>query len=166
MSRWRWAICVFGLWAGGGCHLGDTLPQPESLVYALQAGNAALPAMGAPVSGLPGDDELWRRSRDAAAVSAGQAAFNSSSCRTCHAVSLTGGPGPSLADQRWLHGGTPREVFQTIARGVPSRTMPAWGPVLGPAMIADIVAFIFSFHREGESIEIQTSFTPTIPVYD
>ena len=43
--------------------------------------------------------------------------------------------------------------------------MPTWGPVLGPTMIADLVAFIFSFHEPGEPIEAQASFTPFTPVY-
>ena len=44
--------------------------------------------------------------------------------------------------------------------------MPTWGPVLGPTMITSLVAYIFSYHREGEPVEVQTSFTPFTPSYD
>ena len=105
-------------------------------------------------------------SRDPEMVKAGRAAFSASSCRTCHGLTLTGGAAPNLIDQRWLHGGTPREVYGTITRGVPSKGMPTWGAVLEPKTIAVLVAYIFSYHREGEAIEVQASFTPFTPSYD
>ena len=164
MSRWRWAICLLGAWSCGGCRLAGPTAPPVSPLAVVPEG--AIPLQPVAAADLPTNEELWRMSRNAAVVQAGRTAFNASSCRTCHAVKLTGGPGPNLVDQRWLHGGTPREVFRTITTGVQSKGMPVWGPVLGRRMISEIVAFIFSFHREGEPIEVQTSFTPTTPVYE
>jgi mono/diheme cytochrome c family protein len=100
----------------------------------------------------PTNEQLWQLSRNPAIVKSGALAFQSSSCGTCHGPTLTGGVGPNLADHRWLHGGTPRDVYQTISRGIPSKGMPTWGPVLGPQMVSEIVAFIFSHHQEGEPI--------------
>jgi mono/diheme cytochrome c family protein len=165
MSRWLLAIVICGVLLVSGCR--SVGQQPRAVVPFAVAPNvgAAQPAgLGPTVT--PTNTDLWRMSRDPAIVATGRSAFNASSCRTCHAVSLTGGPGPNLVDQRWLHGGTPQEVFQTITKGVQSKGMPQWGPVLGPAMITQIVAFIFSFHREGEPIEVQASFTPFTPVYE
>ena len=149
MNRGWWSLAALGLFAGG-CRLTDS-PAPSPTAASAD---------------LPTDRELWRLSRDLAVVEAGRAAFSSSSCRTCHGFYLTGGAAPNLMDQGWLHGGTPREVFGTITRGVPSKGMPTWGVVLGPKVITTLVAYIFSFHQEGEPIEAQASFTPFIPRYD
>lgn len=56
-------------------------------------------------------------------------------CAACHGVTATGGPGyPNLTDSRWLWGGSPDEVFETIRVGINSdhpdthfSQMPAWG---------------------------------------
>lgn len=171
MSRARWTVSAVALLATG-CRLAAPLQPalaPASSAPTAIAATAAATAAesaGATASDLPTDAEFWRMSRDAAIAQAGRAAFSASSCRTCHGLNLTGGAAPNLIDQRWLHGGTPREVYGTITRGVPSKGMPTWGPVLGPKTIAALVAYIFSYHREGEPIEAQASFTPFTPSYE
>ncbi|MEO7412084.1 MAG: cytochrome c [Opitutaceae bacterium] len=162
MSRGGWVIGAIALF-GSGCRSTESPPRPVATIAA--AAPAELRRVDV-ADELPTDAEFWRMSREPEIVKAGQVAFSASSCRTCHGFTLTGGAAPNLIDQRWLHGGTPREVYGTITRGVPSKGMPTWGPVLGPKAIAQLVAYIFSHHREGEPTEAQASFTPFTPSYD
>lgn len=157
MTVRRFVLVAAGaLWAAA-CQTSAPTPPPPGFAPAQPVASAT--------ASPPTDGLLWRMSRDPAVVSAGQAAFRSSSCGSCHGFMLTGGTGPNLIDRGWLHGGTPAQVFQTITRGVPSKGMPTWGPVLGPKRIGEIVAYIFSLHQEGEPIVVQASFTPGSPAY-
>jgi cytochrome c oxidase cbb3-type subunit 3 len=109
------------------------------------------------------DTKFWEMSRNAVFVESGRATFNSL-CATCHTVNLTGGVGPNLVDHLWLHGGTPKEIYQTVTKGVAAKGMPTWGPVLGSKKTAEVVAYVLSHHTPGEPIEVQTSFIPAAPV--
>ena len=40
--------------------------------------------------------------------------------------------GADLADQVWIHGGNPTDLYRTVTKGVLAKGMPTWGPVLGP----------------------------------
>ena len=67
-------------------------------------------------------------------------------CTACHLPSLRGKSenpsaiGPDLTDTRWIHGGVPREIYQTVAHGVLAKGMPAWEPVLGQKKSAELIA--------------------------
>jgi mono/diheme cytochrome c family protein len=165
MSRGRVALGVIVLLAGG-CRTPAPAPRSYALAEETQVAPTIPSRSSAMANDAPTDAEFWRLSRDADVVAAGRTAFSASSCRTCHGVALTGGAAPNLTDQRWLHGGTPREVYSTIARGVPSKGMPTWGPVLGSKTITALVAYIFSYHREGEPVMVEASFTPFTPSYE
>jgi cytochrome c oxidase cbb3-type subunit 3 len=108
------------------------------------------------------DDALWQMSRNAAFVDAGKATFLST-CASCHKADLTGGIGPSLVDQQWIHGGKPLEVYRTVTDGVAVKGMPAWGPILGAKKIAGVVAFVLHHHQPGEPVVIVPSPTPGMP---
>jgi cytochrome c oxidase cbb3-type subunit 3 len=165
MSRGQVALGVIALLAGG-CRTPAPAPRSYALAEEAQVAPTTSSRSSAIANNVPTDAEFWRLSRDADAVAAGRAAFSASSCRTCHGLALTGGAAPNLTDQRWLHGGTPREVYGTIVRGVPTKGMPTWGAVLDPKTITTLVAYIFSHHREGEPVEVDTSFTPFTPRYE
>lgn len=164
----RVGVClVIGIVLVSGCRSSsgrNPFPSPAANGGAFSPSPSGA-VIAPPISVVPTDAELWRLSRDPAAVAAGQKLFTLSSCRTCHGPTLTGGAAPNLVDQGWLHGGRPSEVFQTIVRGVPSKGMPTWGPALDATVITQIVAFIFSHHHEGEPIVKQETFTPFTPVY-
>lgn len=104
------------------------------------------------------DDTLWQMSHNAAFVNVGKATFTTT-CATCHKPDLTGGIGPNLVDQQWIHGGKPSEIYQTVSRGVPAKGMPIWGPVLGAKKITALVAYILSYHAPGEPVVIVPSPT-------
>lgn len=77
------------------------------------------------------------------AAEAGHALFGKMNCAGCHAYDLTGGMGPDLTDAVWLYGGTPGEIFHTIAEGTP-RGMPAWKDKLTTDQIWQLVSYIQS----------------------
>jgi cytochrome c oxidase cbb3-type subunit 3 len=104
------------------------------------------------------DAALWKMSETAAFVEAGRATFNAN-CAACHLASLRGKSestaaiGPDLTDTTWIHGGKPTEVYETITKGVLTKGMPSWGPVLGAKKITEVTAYVFSKHKKGEPVQ-------------
>ena len=107
------------------------------------------------------DGKFWEMSRNPVFVEAGKQTFTSL-CIACHLPSLRGksenpaAVGPDLTDTAWIHGGTPKEVYTTVAKGVLAKGMPTWEPVLGQKKTAEVVAFILSRHQPGETITVET----------
>lgn len=93
----------------------------------------------------PDDATLWKMSRNPVFVDAGRDTFMST-CASCHNAALTGGIGPNLIDEVWIHGGAPSDVLKTVTEGVAAKGMPTWGPVLGGKKVSEVVAFILSKH--------------------
>ncbi len=106
------------------------------------------------------DASLWKMSGNAAFVEAGKATF-AANCVACHLASLRGKTesaaaiGPDLTDTMWIHGGKPTEVYDLITKGVLTKGMPTWGPVLGAKKITEVTAYILSKHKEGEPIQLE-----------
>jgi cytochrome c oxidase cbb3-type subunit III len=85
------------------------------------------------------------------ANSAGAAVFRTD-CVQCHGAGAAGNPGyPNLLDDDWLHGGTIDAIYTTILHGVrsptdentrPAPAMPAWGDVLKPEEITNVVQYV------------------------
>ena len=108
------------------------------------------------------DASLWKMSRNPVFVEAGRATFNST-CASCHTDKLTGAIGPNLVDHLWIHGGRPTEIHTTVTNGVLAKGMPPWGPVLGAKKISEAVAYVLSYHKEGEPVEKQDAWIPPPP---
>ncbi|PAW75498.1 MAG: hypothetical protein B9S32_17785 [Verrucomicrobia bacterium Tous-C9LFEB] len=104
------------------------------------------------------DDQLWSLSLDPATVAAGRLTFVST-CASCHGDNLEGKIGPNLTDQRWIHGGNPVQIVQTVTTGVAAKGMPAWGPLLGAKRVNEVVAFVLSHHKKGEPMVIDPTAT-------
>ena len=62
-------------------------------------------------------------------------------CAGCHGGKGGGGIGPPLADNDWIYGGQPENIFQTIVQGRPNG-MPAFGSQIADAQLWKIVAFV------------------------
>lgn len=110
------------------------------------------------------DGALWKMSRNATTLAAGQATFLEK-CKPCHGSDLSateGGvklAGLPLNDKEWKYCGEPgtaptdpvkpKKVFELVTNGSPDKTkgMQAWGPELGPKRIAEVVAFVLSHHE-------------------
>jgi cytochrome c oxidase cbb3-type subunit 3 len=108
------------------------------------------------------DDLFWDMSRNPVFTEAGKTTYVSL-CAACHLASLKGkgenpgAVGPNLTDTAWIHGGTPKEIYATVSKGVLVKGMPAWEPVLGQKKTAEVVAYLLSHHRKGEPITMEVA---------
>jgi cytochrome c oxidase cbb3-type subunit 3 len=64
-------------------------------------------------------------------------------CAGCHGGAGGGGIGPPLADNDWIYGGEPGNIFQTIVQGRPNG-MPSFGGQIPDDQIWKIVAYVSS----------------------
>ncbi len=97
------------------------------------------------------NENLWRMSQNDQFVSAGRDTYQSI-CYTCHGTQLEGGIGFNLADNEWIHGSEPVDIYRVVDSGISGSGMQAWGPTLGPKKVAEVVAFVLS-HHSPETIE-------------
>ena len=163
LPNW-WLMTLYGaiiFWVGywfyyERAHLGHTnVEAVEQQLAIIEAARlAAAPSLD--------DASLWKMSRNPIFVEAGRATFNTT-CASCHTEKLTGAIGPNLVDHLWIHGGRPMEIYGTVTQGVLAKGMPPWGPVLGSKKISEAVAYILSYHKEGEPIEVQAAWVPPPP---
>lgn len=65
-------------------------------------------------------------------------------CSPCHGSKGDGGIGPNLTDGHWLHGGSKREIANTIIHGIPEKGMTSWKDHLSPEEIGRLVVFVSS----------------------
>jgi cytochrome c oxidase cbb3-type subunit 3 len=163
LPNW-WLMTLYGaiaFWAGywfyyERAHIGLTnaaaLEQKMSVIEAARLASA--PSLD--------DASIWKMSRNPVFVEAGRATFTST-CASCHTEKLTGSIGPNLVDHLWIHGGRPTEIYHTVQTGVLVKGMPSWGPVLGNKKISEVVAYVLSYHQEGEPIEVQKEWVPRPP---
>jgi len=82
-------------------------------------------------------------SSDPNAVAEGHKLFISMNCAGCHGYDAKGGMGPDLTDTYWRYGGTPTQIYQSIASGRP-KGMPSWGKKLPARSIWQLTAYIQS----------------------
>jgi cytochrome c oxidase cbb3-type subunit 3 len=91
----------------------------------------------------PSAAELLAGAANPAVVQTGAARF-ARSCAACHGEKAQGLIGPNLTDDRWIHGGSVEQIFQTVAKGWPAKGMPPWGRALKPEEIAALVSYVRS----------------------
>lgn len=65
-------------------------------------------------------------------------------CASCHGDHAQGLIGPNLTDDRWIHGGTVEQIFQSVAKGWPAKGMPPWGRAVKPEELAALVSYVRS----------------------
>lgn len=84
-------------------------------------------------------------SADAAILEKGKQVFTSNNCQQCHRADGGGNAiGPNLTDAYWIHGGSIKNLFQTINTGVVEKGMPAWGKVMSPTDVRDVAFYVMS----------------------
>jgi cytochrome c oxidase cbb3-type subunit 3 len=136
----NWWLAVFVgtiLFAGGYWLAAEQLGLVETPVHELARIEAARRAR----AGVVADADIVAAAKDAGIVAAGKQAFVTN-CVVCHGEHAEGKIGPNLTDANWLHGGAPASIFGTIRDGVPAKGMPTWGPVLGPAAVKSLAAYV------------------------
>jgi cytochrome c oxidase cbb3-type subunit 3 len=107
-------------------------------------------------------DKFWEMAANPVFTEAGKQTY-ASLCVACHLPSLRGksenpaAVGPDLTDTAWIHGGTPQEIYVILKNGVLTKGMPAWEPILGQKKTVELVAYVLSHHKKGETITVEVS---------
>jgi cytochrome c oxidase cbb3-type subunit 3 len=160
---WLWTFYGAIIFSVAYWTLGHTMglaPDPGSALRAKMREAQIEAVKSSPVLS---DEKLWAMSRDSKIIAAGKLTFDAT-CASCHRPDLGGLIGPNLRDTEWVHGGAPMVLVQTVNEGVLAKGMPAWGPMLGQAKISEVVAYILSFHTEGEPVQIKPWIPGSAPV--
>lgn len=79
--------------------------------------------------------------QDAKVVGQGATLF-AQRCASCHADKGQGLIGPNLTDLRQIHGATRMDLYTTIAKGVPTTAMLAWGEQLPQTDVLALAAYV------------------------
>lgn len=74
-------------------------------------------------------------------------------CASCHGPDMSGGLGPALNDDKWIHGGSEADIARVIREGVAKAGMPAWGKSLSEADIRALVILIRERAHAGTSAD-------------
>jgi cytochrome c oxidase cbb3-type subunit 3 len=90
------------------------------------------------------EGQILALAKDPAAMGKAQALFVQQ-CAACHKPDGSGQIGPNLTDRFWLHGNKPADLYGTIYKGVASKGMPAWGPLLGAEKVRFMAAYVTTF---------------------
>lgn len=80
---------------------------------------------------------------DSGTASEGERLFVAMNCDGCHGGGGTGWVAPSLVDGRWRYGGDDAALYHSIFYGRP-RGMPAYGGILSPATIWQLISYLRS----------------------
>jgi cytochrome c oxidase cbb3-type subunit III len=130
-------IAFFALSFGEGSMESEYRADAQKAVTSVDAYFAANPIVP------PSPAALLAGAADPAVVEKGRARFVRT-CAPCHGDRAQGLIGPNLTDDRWLHGGTVEQIFQTVAKGWPAKGMPPWGRALKPDELAALVSYVRS----------------------
>jgi len=90
-------------------------------------------------------DDAWIASffGNAEAEASGGVTF-ATYCAACHGAMGEGLIGPNLADEFWIHGATPTNMFDIVTNGVLDKGMTPWESILSVEERAHVVAFIMT----------------------
>lgn len=104
---------------------------------------AAANARYAPIYAAFHDQDVPALAKNPKALALGRSLFLNN-CIACHGSDARGAAGfPNLTDNDWLHGGEPSDIIESITHGREG-VMPAWGAVLGPQGVDEVVAYVLS----------------------
>ena len=130
-------LMFFALNFGEGTMDAEYRQQTQDAVTSVQAYFDANPLVP------PKPADLLAGAVNEAVLDAGAARF-ARSCAACHGDRAQGLIGPNLTDDRWIHGGSVEQIFQTVAKGWPAKGMPPWGRALTPDELAAVVSYVRS----------------------
>jgi cytochrome c oxidase cbb3-type subunit 3 len=128
-----------------------TSPEPSASLGSRKDQLLAVPVTGViPGAVPPAADVRNPFADDAGAVERGMKHFLAFNCVGCHAPNGAGGMGPSLSNNRWIHGKEPANIYLSIHQGR-SNGMPAWGNALSPNVIWELVSYIQSISQDPDT---------------
>lgn len=130
-------LVFYALSFGEGSMEAEYRAETQSALTAVQAHFDANPLVP------PSPADLLAGVRDPAVLDAGAARFTRS-CASCHGAKAEGLIGPNLTDDRWIHGGSVEQIFQSVAKGWPAKGMPPWGRAMKPEELSAVVSYVRS----------------------
>jgi cytochrome c oxidase cbb3-type subunit 3 len=110
----------------------------------------------------PSPAELLAGAANPAVFDQGKARFTRT-CAACHGEQAQGLIGPNLTDDRWIHGGTVEQIFQSVAKGWPAKGMPPWGRALKPEELAALVSYVRSIQGSNPPSARAPEGEPAVP---
>ena len=127
-------------------HVSFTLPlSTEEYETQMQEAEAAKRAYLASQPTATIDENALVYDANVEFIANGQTVFKSNNCQQCHREDGGGNAiGPNLTDDYWIHGGSIKEIFTTVKNGVVEKGMPAWGKVMSPTDVRDVVFYVMS----------------------
>ena len=130
-------LIFYALSFGEGSMEAEFRGDTQAALTAVQAHYDANPLV------TPAPAALLAGAKDPAVLDIGAARF-SRTCASCHGAQAQGLIGPNLTDDRWIHGGSVEQIFQSVAKGWPAKGMPPWGRVVKPEELAALVSYVRS----------------------
>mgnify|MGYP001459919172 CR=1 FL=1 len=148
---WRalfWLTIVFGIIYVIYFHFGPGRFTSQQLEERLAAVEALRPkqVIAAGETGQKDvEAELLALVKDPAAVAKGKVHYDTK-CAACHAALGQGLVGPNLTDDYWIHGSKISDLQKVVVTGVVEKGMIAWGPIMPPQEINEVIAYIWTLH--------------------
>lgn len=140
---WTWIFVGSCIWAGVyvvGINLNFIPDYQDDLQAQMEEQREIEAIMAAEVPPLT--PEMLARAIDKEGVAeAGESVFTMN-CAACHGTRGEGQIGPNLTDNAWLHGNDLADIHRVIEEGVPSKGMPAWGPILQREDMIAVIAYV------------------------
>jgi len=130
-------LIFYALSFGEGTMEAEYRGSTQQAVTAVDAYFAANPLVP------PSPADLLAGAANPAVIELGRARFTKT-CAACHGEQAQGLIGPNLTDDRWIHGGTVEQIFQSVAKGWPAKGMPPWGRAVKPDELAALVSYVRS----------------------
>jgi len=149
-------LIFFALNFGEGTMEAEYRGATQQAVTAVDAYFAANPLVP------PSPAELLAGAKDPAVLETGRSRFTRT-CAACHGASAQGLIGPNLTDDRWIHGGTVEQIFQSVAKGWPAKGMPPWGRVVKPEELAALVSYVRSIQGSNPPNARAPEGEPAVP---
>ena len=107
-------------------------------------------------------DKLLAMVQDKEARHEGEEVFQKY-CVSCHRMDAGGLIGPNLTDNAWIHGGKITDIYKTLMNGVLEKGMPAWGTMLKPEEVEQVVAYVASLQGSNPVNPKAPQGTPVTP---
>lgn len=149
---WKWLFYLSIVWSVVYIfiyHFSNTLPlsreeYDNEVAFALESQQKFLASQ--PKANI--DVTTLEYTNDAEIIKKGKMVFEKINCASCHRNDGGGNVvGPNLTDEYWLHGGSIKNIFNTINTGVVEKGMPAWGKAMSPADVRDVTFYVMSLQR-------------------
>lgn len=141
---WLWIFYATIIWVP----LYYVLPHPfgegDGNVAEYEASVAKAQAnMPEPVVATVTDGELLALVPQAGVLAEGKSVYDIN-CAACHRSDGGGLIGPNLADNAYIHGGSPTAIHRVIREGVLAKGMPPWERLLKPEQVNAVTAYVIS----------------------